>query len=144
MVSVNFAPVKFSQTMEEAWPDVDPGVQPFGSRVLVQLRSAKDVTDGGVELVRETKEAIQWNQQIAKVRAIGPLAFRSRDTQKAWPEGAWCEVGDFVRVPKYGGDKWEMPVKDGGPDDTALFIILDDLNLLGKVTGDPRDIIGFV
>lgn len=145
-ISVNFAPVKFSQTLEEAFPDVDPGIAPYGSRVLVQLRSAKEQTDGGIVLAKETREAVQWNQQVGKVRAVGPLAFKSRDSQQPWPEGEWCRVGQYVRVPKYGGDKWERPLKEGGSvgDDTALFILCNDLDLLGAVTCDPRDIIAFI
>ena len=26
---------------------------------------------------------------------------------QGWPEGSWCEVGDYIRVPKWGGDRWE-------------------------------------
>jgi co-chaperonin GroES (HSP10) len=145
-VSVNFAPVKFSQTMEEAWPDVDPGTAPFGSRVLVQLRSAKQTTDGGIALTKETRETVQWNQQVGKVRAIGPVAFKNRNTMEPWPEGAWCHPGDFVRIPKFGGDKWEMPLdpKQEQEEDMALFVLVNDLDVLGKVTIDPRDIIAFV
>lgn len=143
-LSVNFAPVKFSQTMEEAWPDIDPGIRPFGSRVLVQLRCAKEQTDGRIILTKETREAVQWNQQVGKIRAIGPLAFKSRDTQNPWPEGEWAQVGQFVRVPKYGGDRWERPIVEGDMDNTALFILVNDLDLLGAVTCDPRDIIAFV
>lgn len=143
-LSVNFAPVKFSQTMDEAWPDVDPGIRPFGSRVLVQLRCAKELTEGGIALAKETREAVQWNQQVGKIRAIGPLAFKSRDTQNPWPEGEWAEVGQFVRVPKYGGDRWERPIVEGDMDNTALFILVNDLDLLGAVTCDPRDIVAFI
>lgn len=143
MVSVNFTPVEFDQTMEEAFPDIDPGTVPFGSRVLVQIRSARLKSKGGIELVQETREAVQWNQQVAKVVAFGPLAFHNRETMKLWPEGVWCKEGDFIRVPKYGGDKWERKnPKD--PDAMALFAIFNDLDLIGKVTCNPLDIIAFV
>jgi hypothetical protein len=32
---------------DEAFPPCDPGVQPFGSRVLVQIRTPKDHPDLG-------------------------------------------------------------------------------------------------
>ena len=142
-ISVNFSPVQFEQSMEEAFPVVDPGTVPFGSRVLVQIRAAKTKSKGGIELVTETREAVQWNQQVGKVLAIGPLAFHNRETMKPWPEGEWAHVGEFVRFPKYGGDKWERPVP-GQPDTVALFILVNDLDLLGKITCDPRDIIAFI
>lgn len=142
-VSVSFAPaVEFEQTMDEAFPEIDPGIRPYGSRVLVQIRTAKTMSKGGIQLVQETQEAIQWNQQVGKVRAIGPLAFRNRTELKLWPEGEWCKEGEYVRVPKYGGDKWERRIP--GTEDMALFVIFNDLDLLGAVTCDPREIIAFV
>lgn len=151
-LSMNQMPVRFDQSLMEAFPGVDPGIVPFGSRVLVQIRTAKRMTkkreEGGIELVDETRETVAWNTQVGMVRAIGPLAFKNRTTQEPWPEGAWAKVGEFVRVPKYGGDKWERPIKetmdDMGRCDQALFIILDDLALLGKITIDPREILAFV
>ena len=36
--------------LEEAFPSVEPGLIPFGSRVLVQIRSAKKTSAGGIIL----------------------------------------------------------------------------------------------
>ncbi len=127
--------VEFSYDGEEdAFPAVDPGVQPFGSRVLLQIRRAKSKTKGGIILAGETRDTETWNTQVAKVRSIGPLAFHNRNTLEAWPEGAWVAVGDYVRAPKYGGDRWSVRIDDG---EEILFVIFNDLDLLGKITGDP-------
>jgi len=146
-VSLNVAPIKFDQTLADAFPDVDPGVRPFGSRVLVQVRSVKQRSAGGIELVKETQETVAYNTQVGKVIAMGPYAFCNRDTMMEWPEGAWCKVGDFVRIPKYGNDdRWERAVL-GGDDivmGTAMFAMFNDLQLLGLVTCDPRDIVAFI
>lgn len=142
-ISVNFSPVEFDQTLEEAFPVIDPGIVPFGSRVLVQIRSARTKSKGGIELVSETREAVQWNQQVGKVVAIGPLAFHNRETMKPWPEGEWAKVGEYVRVPKYGGDKWERK-NPSDPDAMALFAVFNDLDLLGRITCNPLDIIAFI
>jgi co-chaperonin GroES (HSP10) len=130
-------------TLELAFPEVDPGVRPFGSRVLVQIRSPRKATRGGLILPDETKDTERWNTQVAKVIALGPVAFKNRTTLQPWPEGDWARPGAFVRVPKYGGDRWEVSY---GPadDDKALFVIFDDLNLVGEVTGDPLAIRAFV
>ncbi len=125
-----------------AFPAVDPGVKPFGSRVLVQLRRAKKVSKGGIILVDETKETEKWNTQTAKVIATGPLAFRNREHLKPWAEGSWCEPGQFVRVPKYGGDRWEVAIGDN--EEPALFALFNDLDLLGLVTSDPLAIKAFI
>jgi co-chaperonin GroES (HSP10) len=122
-----------------AFPAVNPGAKPLGGRILVQLRRTRQKTTGaGIILVEETKETEKWQNMVAKVIAIGPLAFKNRDTMQAWPEGSWCEVGDYIRVPKWGGDRWEVKV-DGEDDleDPALFMILNDHEVIAKVIGDP-------
>jgi len=133
-------PVAFNEA-EIAWafPSVDPGAKPLGGRILVQLRrTKKKATSAGIILVEETKETEKWNNMVAKVIAVGPLAFKNRDTMQGWPEGSWCEVGDYVRVPKWGGDRWEVKVPgDDELEDPALFMILNDHEVIATVTGDP-------
>ena len=127
-------------SLDEAFPSVDPGVQPFGSRIVVQIRTPKRKTKFGIILTDEAKDTELWNTQIAKVVAIGPLAFHNRNTMAPWPEGAWCKVGDFVRCPKFGGDKWTVKVDD---ETEVLFVTFDDLNLIGGVA-DPLAIKAFI
>lgn len=129
------------EEIAEAFPAVDPGFVPFGSRVIVQLRSPKTKTKSGLYLTDETKETEMWNTQIAKVIALGPLAFHNRDKQELWPEGAWCAVGDYVRIPKYNQDKWFMETATGK---TVLFMIVNDIDLLAKKTGNPLDVKAYI
>jgi co-chaperonin GroES (HSP10) len=133
-------PVAFNDA-ELAWafPSVDPGAKPLGGRILVQLRRTKRKTSGsGIILVEETKETEKWQNMVAKVVAIGPLAFKHRDSMQSWPEGSWCEVGDYIRVPKWGGDRWEVKVPgDEEHEDPALFAIFNDHEVIAKVTGNP-------
>jgi co-chaperonin GroES (HSP10) len=130
-----------SNEAEMAWafPSVDPGAKPLGGRILVQLRRTKKATTAsGIILVAETKETEKWQNMVAKVIEIGPLAYKHRDTMAAWPEGSWADVGDFIRVPKWGGDRWEIHVP--GEDDNeeaALFMVLNDHEVIAKLTGDP-------
>jgi len=133
--------VSSEQSLAEAFPDADPGVQPFGSRVLVQIRNPKQRTASGIILDSGTKETEKWNTQSAKVVAVGPLAFKNRNTMESWPEGDWCKPGEYVRVPKYGGDRWEVDLGDKG---AALFVIFNDLDIVGRVTGDPMSMKAFI
>ena len=131
--------------LREAFPEVDPGAVPVGGRILVQWRQTiKKTTSSGIVLVEETKETEKWNNQVAKVIAVGPLAFKKRDTLEPWPEGSWVQVGDFIRVPKWGGDRWEVPF--GNPEDgeTALFSVFNDHEVIAKVTGDPLKVRAFL
>jgi co-chaperonin GroES (HSP10) len=133
------------QTLEEAFPLVDPLMAPYGARVLVQLRAVKEkVTAAGIFIPEEVKETEKWNTMIGKVIAIGPLAFKKRESMEPWPEGSWASVGDFVRVPKWGGDRWEIDFEQNGAKGKALFTFFNDHELIGKVTGDPRDIKAFI
>jgi co-chaperonin GroES (HSP10) len=131
--------------LREAFPEVDPGAAPVGGRILVQWRQTiKKTTASGIVLVEETKETEKWNNQVAKVIAVGPLAFKKRDTLEPWPEGNWVEVGDFVRVPKWGGDRWEVPFGDPAIGETALFSVFNDHEVIAKVTGDPLKVRAFL
>lgn len=130
-----------SNEAEMAWafPSVDPGAKPLGGRLLVQLRrTTKKATSMGIILVEETKETEKWQNMVAKVIEIGPLAFKHRDTMLGWPEGSWCTEGDFIRVPKWGGDRWEVKVPgEDENEDPALFMVLNDHEVIAKLTGDP-------
>lgn len=123
-----------------AFPLVNPGIAPFGSRVLVQIRTPGVRSKGGLIFTSEVQEVELWNTQTAMVRAIGPLAFKNRGTLEAWPEGNWVKEGMFVRIPKYNQDKWWVEFrrdKDTKIVDKALFMLINDLDLLGEKTGNP-------
>ncbi len=123
-------------SIEEAFPPCDPGIEPFGSRLLVQIRTPKKKTAGGIILMAggDAQETEFWAAQVAIVRAVGPLAFHNRNTLELWPEGSWCAVGDFVRVPKFGGDRFTVKIDD---ETEALIVVFNDLDIIGKITGDP-------
>lgn len=127
-------------SLEEAFPSADPNLIPAGSKVLVQIRTPKKKSAGGIILTDETQDTEMWNSQVGKVVAVGELAFKNRDTQKAWPEGAWCKVGDYVRVPKYGSDKWLVSMKSG---EFAVFQTVRDLDI-GGIVPDPLAVIAYI
>lgn len=127
--------------MQEAFPESDPGITPFGSRVLVQIRTPKTKTASGIIIDNGSRDTERWNTQVGKIVSVGALAFKNRNTMESWPEGSWCTPGDYVRVPKYGGDRWEVPMANG---ESALFVIFNDLDIIGQVTGDPLAIRAFI
>lgn len=132
------------QELMWAFPDVSPGQSPFGGRVIVQLRRIKKKA-GRIIIVDETKEAEKWNNMIGKVVAIGPLAFKNRETMQSWPEGSWAQVGDYVRVPRWGGDRWERKAPDADEgEDSVLFMTINDHELIARVTDDPLSFKAYV
>jgi len=131
-------------SIDQAFPEVDPGLIPFGSRVLVQKRSPRTVTKGGIIVPDDTQETEFWNTQVAKVITLGPVAFKNRDTLEVWPEKAWCEVGAYVRVPKYGGDTWFVDLPEATGMEKACFVLFNDLDLIGQITCNPMDVIAYL
>ena len=128
--------------LQDAFPVVDPGALPLGARVLVQMRlPKKKMTASGIILAEETRDTEKAQTPIGKVVAIGPLAFKKRDTMESWPEGSWVEVGDFVRVPRWTGDRWEVPVSQ---DDVVQFMLMNDHEVVAKLTSNPLEMRAFV
>jgi co-chaperonin GroES (HSP10) len=116
---------------QECFPDIDHGVEILGDRVLVQLRREKVTSKGGIFLIDETRQTLRFNETVAKVRDIGPLAYKSPDDLTPWPEGNWCNVGDLVRTIKYGGDRFVVqPQDDGAP---VVFITLQAREVISKI-----------
>ena len=116
---------------QECFPDVDPGVEILGDRVLVQLRREKSTSKGGIILVDETRQTLRYNETVAKVISIGPLAYKSPEDLTPWVEGPWCKVGDLVRTIKYGGDRFVLqPDDDGAP---VVFITLQAREVISKI-----------
>jgi len=128
-------------TIDDAFPKVDPGHEPFHNKILVQLRLTREKTKGGVIISEGSREAEQWNTQVGKVLKIGPMAFKNRSNGEPWPEGAWFKVGDFVRIPKFRTDMFHIKMPNG---DLALFALLNDLDISAKLTCDPREVMTFI
>lgn len=119
--------------LEEAFPAVRAGVTPLGARVLVQMRMVRSRTAGGIVLHRETKEFNKDIGQMGKVVALGPIAYHNRDTGVPWKEGSWVAVGDYVRVIRYGGDRFRRKLDE---DEHVEFLMLNDYEVYAKVDPD--------
>ena len=115
----------------ECFPEIDPGVEVLGDRILVQLRREKNTSKGGIILVDETRQTLRFNETVAKVLQIGPLAYKSPDDLTPWVEGPWCQVGDLVRTIKYGGDRFVVqPDDEGAP---VVFITIQAREVISKI-----------
>lgn len=130
------------QTLEEAWPKVEPLITPLGNQVLVQMRVSKRKSSGGILLPDDTRDTDSSMVRVAKVLAIGPIAYKNRDDQRPWPEGAWVSVGDYVRVPSYAGvDAWRVFYTEK---DSVQFGMFNDYDIKGRISGDPLDVVDYV
>jgi len=115
----------------ECFPIIEPGIEVLGDRVLVQLRREKTTSKGGILLVEETTQTIKFNETVAKVVQIGPLAYKNLNDLTPWIEGPWCQVGDLVRTIKYGGDRYVVNAGDEGA--PVVFITLQAREIISKI-----------
>lgn len=122
------------------FPKADPKVVPLGARVLIQLITPKSQTKSGIILVDETKKTEQWNNQVGRVIAVGPLAFCNRETAQPWKEGMWAEPGDFVIIPRWGGQRRTVRNKADPDGDPAYFVTCNDHEIIEKVYGNPLEL----
>lgn len=125
--------VRYTSDMQAAFPETELPYAPLGYYLLLQVRLAKVKSRGGIIMPDEVRDTERVRGQIGLVRAMGPSSFKRRDTLEPWPEGAWCGVGDFVRAPMYGGDRY---VVTAGKEE-VLFLFVRDTDLIAAVTGDP-------
>jgi co-chaperonin GroES (HSP10) len=119
------------RTEEECFPVIDHGVEVLGDRVLVQLRREKVTSKGGILLVEETRQTIKYNETIAKVVQIGPLAYKNLEDLSDWVEGPWCNVGDIIYAIKWGGSRFVIDPDDGGA--PVVFITLQAREVISRI-----------
>ncbi len=122
------------KSIEEMFPHIDPEFTPFGHRVIVQIRRVVAKTASGIILSTGTKDEEAYNGTVAKLISVGPLAFKKRTTGEEWPEGVWARVGEYVKVPRWGGDRWSIDLHDGM--EPIMLAVLSDADLIGAYTGD--------
>jgi len=135
---------QFTDDMGFFFPEVSAGLDPYGSRVLVQIRGVKEKINGFF-VPEKTQDTQRDNTQVAKVIAIGPLAYKNRNTMEEWAEGTWCKPGGFVWIPKYAGSRFEIllpkPVYHAkyGKVEKVQFAVFNDLDILSRVP-DPLSV----
>lgn len=133
----------YTEALQVAFPDVPPPYFPVGTRILVQLRTPgafKTMLNGQKLFIPdEARDNEKFRIQTGLVRALAPAAFCNRATMEPWPEGEWCVPGEFVRLPLYGGDRVTVPLNDEWKRE-AIFVTLNDSDIVGVIYGDPLTI----
>lgn len=126
-----FVPTKpEAKELSKRFPKVDPGFSPPGDRIIVQLRGALDKSPAGLQYDSRTQWSQLYNENVAKVIALGVNAFKFNDAKGSpWPEGSWYEAGDYVLVPKCRTDK----IIVGG----VHFLALKCYEIIGVINGNP-------
>jgi chaperonin GroES len=102
---------------------------PTGWRILILPYRGKGKTEGGIYLPDKIVEENTVSTQVGYVLKVGGLAYK--DPEK-FPEGPWCEKGDWVMFARYSGSRFKI---DGGE-----VRILNDDEVLARVL-DPDDVL---
>lgn len=127
------------QTIEAAFPAVDPGETPTGSKLLLQIKRPAFKTKGGIQLSGNDRQTEYDNTKVAKIIAAGPLAFCNRETGKEWPEGRWAQIGDYIRISQHNVQTWTVPLpgtRGIGIEERVVFGYMDEL-LMQSIVKDP-------
>ena len=85
---------------EKADAEVLPSLP--GYHILVRPVSVKNKTKGGLLLPDSVKDDVAYLTTVGKVLAIGDLSYKDKDK---FPNGKWCDVGDYVCYARHAGQK---------------------------------------
>jgi co-chaperonin GroES (HSP10) len=103
-----------------------PLPKPAGYRILVKVPKAPETISGSSLIIKaaQTARLEEASSVVAEVVAMGADCYID---PKRFPNGPWCQVGDFVLLRAYAGSKFLI-------DGTEYKIINDD-TVEGTVPG---------
>ena len=101
---------------------------PAGWRILVLPYKGKGMSEGGIQLVKETVDREALSTVICYVLKVGPLAYQDNK----YGDNPWCQKGDWILIGRYAGTRFRLE------DDNEVRIINDD-EVIAKIL-DPDDI----
>jgi co-chaperonin GroES (HSP10) len=93
-------------SIDDKDPDIS-GLHILGHQLLLRPVSVDDKTSSGMAIPKKTQHDVAYLMNVCKVLAMGPMAytqdvFKHPETGETVP---YCKVGDFVMVPRLGGQK---------------------------------------
>jgi co-chaperonin GroES (HSP10) len=99
---------------------------PSGYRLLIAIPEVNEKTEGGVFMPEQLKKAEETASIVGFVVKAGPEAYG--DVNK-FPNGPWCNEGDFVIFRSYSGTRFKVLGKE--------FRLIND-DTVEAVVEDPR------
>ena len=104
--------------------------QPTGWRILILPYKGKGVSEGGIQLVKETVDRESLATVVSYVVKMGPMCYSDK---KKFGDTPWCKKGDWVLIGRYAGARFKLG------DDAECRIINDD-EVIATIE-DPDDIV---
>lgn len=96
--------IKNDQWIDKENESADPEILPHipGFHILVRPCSIKNKTKGGIFIPDSTQEDMAYLTTVGRVIIIGDLAYGD---SSRFPNGPWCQEGDYVCYGKHSGNK---------------------------------------
>ena len=99
---------------------------PVGYKILIAIPEVSEKTEGGVFMPDDLKSAEETASIIGFVLKVGTGAYAD---QTRFPDGPWCEEGDFIIFRSYSGTRFKVKGQE--------FRIINDDTVEG-IVDDPR------
>lgn len=102
--------------------------KPVGEFILCAIPEVDKTFENGLFKADSTRKTEEQTSVVLFVMALGPMAYK--DVER-FPEGPWCQEGDFVVVRAYTGTRLKIHGRE--------FRLITD-NQIEAVVEDPRGI----
>lgn len=102
--------------------------EPKGFKILIALPELEEKTDGGIYLPEQVRNTEALATVVGFVLKLGDLCYQD---EKKFPNGPWCNEGDWVVFRAYSGTRIKIHGRE--------FRLIND-DMVEAVVEDPRGI----
>ena len=103
---------KLAAIKEDPVPEPDEYMPKAVGHKLIVVVDERPETFDGTQIVKseETQRLEQHMMQVGRVIDMGPDCYTGTDPggSPRFPGGAWCQIGDYVLLDRYGGVKFRI------------------------------------
>ena len=117
------------ETEETEEPVAKQLPEPSGYRILIALPEAEEKTEGGIIKASSYVERESVGSICGFVMKLGPDAYQDK---QRFPNGAYCEEGDWIIMRSYTGTRFLVHGKE--------FRLIND-DSVEAVVEDPRGVV---
>ena len=121
--------LKGSENEETEEPVAKQLPEPSGYRILIALPEAEEKTEGGIIKASSYVERVSVGSICGFVMKLGPDAYQDK---QRFPNGAYCEEGDWIIMRSYTGTRFLVHGKE--------FRLIND-DSVEAVVEDPRGVV---
>lgn len=126
---LDYDPAEHAEQLAIRFPTGPVHFSPVAHQVLLQDRSAKRKTKGGL-IIPETQQSIDERVEfIGKVIAVGPLVFWHELSGEPMPGAPWFRPGNFVLLPKTSSTRYRLSTDDDAP----MYRLIHFMDILATV-----------